>query len=245
VTLAELQRDFSAALFGAQVPGDERAAIYQRNVLANLHNALAATYPVVRRLVGEAFFREAAAQYARAHPSRSGDLNGYGESLAAFLETYEFARDLAYLPDVARLEWACHECFSGPDGTPLDFAALARVDPERQGEIRFALHPAARLVSSPYPVLALWEANQPDRDGTPSRRHGPDHVLVRREGLGVRVGLLEERELRFLERLRDGATLEQAMDAAPEHARAQLGEALARFGAEGVIAGFTPGESEA
>jgi Putative DNA-binding domain len=245
VTLANLQREFFAALFGTEALADPRAAIYRRNMLANLHNALAATYPVVRRLVGEAFFREAAAQYARLHPSRSADLNGYGESFAAFLEDYEFARGLPYLPDTARLEWACHECFHGPDGTALDFAALARVDPERQGEIRFSLHPAARLVSSPHPVLALWEANQPDGDGTPLRDGGPDHVLVRREGLGVRVRLIEEHELHFLERLRDGATLEEAIDAAPQPVREALGEALARFGAEAVIADFALGESEA
>ncbi len=244
-TLAELQRDFAAALFGASPPADVRVAIYRRNVLANLHNALAETYPVVRRLVGEAFFREAAARFARSAPSASGDLNLYGAGFAAFLESYAFARDLPYLPDVARLEWACHECFHGLDGATLDLAALARVSPERHGEIRFTLHPAVRLVASAHPVMALWEANQPERDGTPGRDAGPDHVLVRREGLAVRLRRVEAHEWRFLEGLARGARLDEAIEGAdPAHAEALLGEALGRFAADGVIAGFAGPEGD-
>jgi hypothetical protein len=245
-SLAELQRDFAAALFGASPPADVRLAIYRRNVLATLHNSLAETYPVVRRLVGEAFFREAAARFARAASSASGDLNLYGADFAAFIEGYAFARDLPYLPDVARLEWACHECFHGADAATLDFAALARVLPERYGEIRFALHPAVRLAASAHPVMALWEANQPERDGTPDRDAGPDHVLVRREGLAVRLRRVEAHEWRFLERLARGASLDAAIDGAdPVHAEALLGEALGRFVADGVIAGFAAPEGEA
>jgi hypothetical protein len=245
-TLAELQRDFAAALYAPGSPADSRLAIYQRNVLANLHNALAETYPVVRRLVGEPFFREAATRFARDAPSASGDLNMFGAGFAVFLEGYPYARDLPYLPDVARLEWACHECFNGPDPVPFDFSALARVPSERQGEIRFTLHPAVRAIASPHPVMALWEANQPERDGTPVRASGPDHVLVRRDGLEVRLRLVEEHEYAFLARLAKGATLEDAIEAAdPAHVEALLGEGLARFAADGVIAGFSAPESEA
>src|SRR5690349_19822275 len=78
-SLAETQRRFLRDLYGAQAL-DPRAAVYRRNVLANLHDALAAAYPVVRRLVGEAFFREAARQFTQAHPSTSGDLHAFGSA---------------------------------------------------------------------------------------------------------------------------------------------------------------------
>ena len=85
--LGELQAQFLDEIFG-DAPLDPRRAVYRRNVLANLHDALAAAYPVVRRLVGEAFFREAAERFARAHPSRSGDLHRFGEGFGQFLSRY-------------------------------------------------------------------------------------------------------------------------------------------------------------
>ncbi|HSS29308.1 MAG TPA: DNA-binding domain-containing protein, partial [Usitatibacter sp.] len=139
--LALSQARFMEMLYseGACEPG---IAIYRRNLFANLGNALAATYPVVQRLVGDAFFREAARQYVLAHPSHSGDLNDYGASFAGFLARYPHAATLAYLADVARLEWACHESYGAPDAAPFDLADLARVGADDYPRIRFQLHPS-------------------------------------------------------------------------------------------------------
>ena len=95
-SLRELQQDFADALAGprhpvpafAPTPGGsaaERIAIYRNAVHANYCNALSATYPVVRRLVGTAFFDAAVDAYVRAHPSPCGDLNVYGDAFGEFL----------------------------------------------------------------------------------------------------------------------------------------------------------------
>lgn len=236
-TLAELQRDFMAALFSDVPARDPGIAIYRRNVLANQHDALATTYPVVRRLVGEAFFRETARRYSRAHPSVSGDLHAYGGHIARFLETYSHARSLPYLPDVARLEWALHECFHAIDGATLDFEALAHVDPERHGDIRFTLHPAVRLVRSAHPVAAIWEANQPGGDGSPLG-DGPEQVAVSRVEGEVRVTALAAREWDLLHALALGAALGDASAGFDAADGAELTAALSRLAGAGVIAGF-------
>jgi hypothetical protein len=241
-----MQRDFLAEVFGEGVPAGAGLATYRRNMFANLHGALASTYPVVRRLVGEAFFREAAERFARAHPPTSGDLNLYGADFAAFLADYPFARELPYLPDVARLEWACHESFHAGEASALDAAALAAVAQERQGEIRFRLHPAVRLVASAYPVVSIWEANQPERDGTPEISTGAEHVIVRREELAVRLGRVAPAQWRFVAALARGETLEAAVDAAaPDAAPDFLAPLLARLFAGGVLCGFSAPESPA
>jgi hypothetical protein len=244
--LAALQREFLAALFTESAPPRAGLEVYRRNVLANLRAALAATYPVVRRLVGDAFFAEAAAQFARRVASASGDLHQYGGEFAPFLEDYPHARALPYLPDVARLEWLRHESYHARDAQAFDFAALARIAPSRHGEIRFVLHPGARLMRSPHPVAAIWEANQSGRDGTPDRAQGPGCVLVRREQYAVRVERLEEAEWEFLASVARGATLEEAGRALT------LGEpdtflraALASYVAAAVITGFVPPAGEA
>jgi hypothetical protein len=238
-TLAQLQREFLTEVWSADSPSRAGMAIYRRTLLANLHGALASTYPVVRRLVGEAFFREAAARYARAHPSTSGDLNGHGREFASFLAVYPPARELAYLADVARLEWACHESFHAADAPRLDRAALARVSAEHHGAIRFQLHPAVRLVASPHPVLSIWEANQPERDGTPEKTIGAEQVLVRREALEVRLSLLAAQPWRFASSLARGETLDEAIDAAACDAVEWLAPLLQRFAADGVLCGFS------
>jgi hypothetical protein len=240
--LAQLQRELLASIFDAAPVAADAAGrgleIYRRNVLGGLHDALASTYPVVRRLVGEAFFREAAIAFARASPSTSGDLHEYGGGFAAFLATYPHAAGLPYLPDVARLEWAVHQSFHAADVPPLDYAPLARLAPRRYGELRFRLHPSARLVRSPYPILAIWEANQGGRDGTPEGDANAQRVLVIRKDLVVRPQPLDPIDWTFLAAIERGDRLEDAADAVGEAAGGYLAAALARYAAAGVIAGY-------
>lgn len=243
--LERLQREFLDDLFADAAPVRAGIAIYRRTVLANLHGALAATYPVVRRLVGDAFFREAAERFARALQSASGDLNLYGEGFADFLARYPFARELAYLPDMARLEWACHESFRAADAAPLDAAALAAVPAELHGAIRLVPGPSVRLVASDHPVLSIWEANQPDRDGTPEATSGAEHVLVSRTDGEVRPERITREEWNCVRALARGLTLEEALDAAgPEAGGEFLAPLLARLAARGALTDFiAPGAS--
>lgn len=240
--LAALQARFLEAVLddgpveGVAPPG--AIDVYRRNALASFHAALAAAYPVVRRLVGEAFFAEAARRYARAFASTSGDLHGYGETFASFLGTDAAAKPLDYLADVARLEWAVHESFHEAEAPAFDFAALARVPAERHGGLRLRLAPHVRLVASPHPVLAIWEANQPERDGAPDRFEGPDHVVVRREGFGVVPQAIDATAWNFLRSLGDGASLATASEALGVQEESRLPALLSHWIGAGVIAGF-------
>ncbi|MGH6692125.1 MAG: HvfC/BufC family peptide modification chaperone, partial [Gammaproteobacteria bacterium] len=158
-----------AAVAELIVPGGSsagaRLAVYQRNALGNYGTALRDVFPVLLRLVGEPFFDQLARAYATQTPSCSGDLHDFGAELGAFLEALPAARDLPYLADVARLEWAVHRTFHGRHTPALDAARLAAVPPERLPDLRFELHPAARLLRSPYPVLTIWHVNQPQWTG--------------------------------------------------------------------------------
>jgi hypothetical protein len=180
MSLARLQREFLEAILAAPEPADARLAVYHRGARANHEAALAAAYPVVRRLVGGPFFSEAAARFGDAVASVSGDLHAYGPQFAVFLARYPHARELDFLPDVARLEWAVHESrYAGEDGG-FDFAALGAVPAEAVAGVHIHLRPCVRLMSSPHPILAIWEANQEGRDGTPARDTGPDRVVITR-----------------------------------------------------------------
>ena len=101
-SLRELQAGFADALLGddgappafATIPTGravERMAVYRRALFANYRNALGATFPVVRQLVGAPFFDTAVDAFVRAHPSTSGDLNVYGDAFGDFLAGYPHA----------------------------------------------------------------------------------------------------------------------------------------------------------
>jgi len=159
-SLAELQADFAAALADPTLPAPagsgRRFDAHRNNRAVSLIEALEASFPVVRRLVGNDFFRAAAKAYIRRHPPRTPVLLLYGETFGAFLEGFEPARGVAYLGDVARLEWARLNAFHAADAEPLSLARLAEVPQERLADLRFTLHPSLQLLASRWPVASLW-----------------------------------------------------------------------------------------
>jgi len=168
-SLREIQHAFAAAVFGDDnaVSGllethERRFKVYRTSVLENFRQALAAIFPVTCRLVGEKFFSQTAMQFIHQHPSTSGDLNQYGNAFPVFLESYQPARDLVYLPDVARLEWRWHEAFHAADAQSLDVEKLATVSPADYGRIVFVLQDGYRALQSAYPVDRIWQVNQPE-----------------------------------------------------------------------------------
>ena len=231
-SLREVQRGFAAAtvfgdmsalaelgVVGGELDPAARIGIYRNNVLANYRKALAATYPVVRRLVGTPFFNAAVDAFVRAYPSRNGDVNRYGGELGRFLAAYAPARELPYLPEVARLEWAIDQAAIAADARQLDLDALAAVPAQSFESLRFALNPSAYFLASPYPVLRIWQVNQDgfEGDDTVDLGAGGDSLLVLRGASGVTIERLSPGEHALLIALAS---------------RAGLGEAAARADAQ-------------
>ncbi|MEO6421816.1 MAG: DNA-binding domain-containing protein, partial [Candidatus Nitrotoga sp.] len=139
--------------------------VYRNNYRGNLHDTLAGAYPVMEQLVGKEFFRLLTRRFSEQHFSHSGNLHHYGAEMAAFVATFEPAQELAYLPDVAVLEWACHCAYFADDAATLDIDKLAQVPPEQYPNLILHTHPACYLVRSCYPIAAIWHAHQPGASG--------------------------------------------------------------------------------
>jgi hypothetical protein len=220
-TRAVMERDESGLLAEWLVSGRgldalERIDVYRNNVFSNYRAALREVYPVVLALLGEPFFNRAADTYTSSHPSRSGDLNDFGGELSDFLAGWPPAASLAYLPDVARLEWAVERVFHAAESPSLDLTALAAVSQEALPELRFVLHPASRIVRSPYPILRIWQVNQAGFNGDQcvNLDAGGDAVLVIRRDATVDLERLSPGASTLLQALAADFTLAQA------HARA-------------------------
>jgi hypothetical protein len=226
-SLRELQRDFGDALLGGQgarvtaeivddvVPAEARLAIYRHHVLTTLTEALRSVYPVVCRLVDERFFAYVADRFVRRHPPSGPCLVEYGAALPEFLAEFEPCRHLAYLPDVARLEWAIHAAHHADDFEPLAATSFADVDPSSVGDIIFRFDPSLALVASRWPIEAIWRAHQtPEEIGWISADDGGQLVQVRQHDHGVDVRPLAPAVYAFRRELVAGGRLGDAVASA-------------------------------
>lgn len=237
--LLAVQREFNAALFAA-TPGDMSdvgIAIYANNLREGFRKALALEFPVVERLVGSDCFRALARDFQDAHPSHCGDLHHVGAPFARWLESSFANGEHAYLPDVARLEWARESAIVAADARPFDVEALRAVDPDVYEALTFALHPTATLLASPWPIVRIWQTNQPDAEPeTIDLDDGGDHVLVLRGSEDIDFHLLDRSTFLWLDALAQGCTLGEAiviastaadaLDSGLAHAEFDLGTAL-------------------
>lgn len=180
--------------------------LYRRLIRNNFVQVLRITYPVVHRLVGDGYFGVLARGYSKHYPSTSGDLFLYGRHLPAWLQQLEAP---PLLPELARLEWACHEVYQAADSSPLSpdrLQAMVSADPSR---VTFQFHQATQFLSCSLPVHRVWQALQPDASPDeavdlplPEEQTG---VLVTRSDGKVQVTPLAWLDYRVAEVLSQGA----------------------------------------
>ena len=187
-----------------------RIAVYRNNVAAGLIGSLEKRYPVTRRLVGDDFFRGMAGAYVARHKPASPVLILYGEDFPDFAAGFEPAREIVYLADVARLESAWVEAYHAAEAEPVALTDLAALEPERLVDLRFAFHPAARLLALAQPAASIWAAHQGEGEPAPPEVWAPEDVLVTRPQADVLVRILPPRGLAFARALFDGASLTEA-----------------------------------
>jgi len=129
------------------VAATKRFDVYRNNVAVSLSDALETAFPVVRKLVGDDFFRATAGVYLRAHPPTSPVMMFYGEEMPAFLDGFEPAKTVPYLPDMARLELALRHSYHAADSTPIAADALGQIAPDALPNVTFTFAPSVHLIS--------------------------------------------------------------------------------------------------
>ncbi len=252
-TLHDVQQAFARAVWSGELAEaadliqadvfqpEQRLQLYRNNFNISLREALRAVYPTIVRLVGDDFFATVARALVREAPPRSGNLHDFGAELPAFLRHFKHAAALPYLPDVARIDWACHQAFHAAEAPGFDFSSLATVPVERYGRLRFHLQPALRLMASEFPSVRIWEVNQPGGNGDQriDLRSGAQRAVIARIARQVAVEAAAAGRFEFLRALSHGAVLDQAAEAAliadPEF---DLGLELRHLVSQQVIGGF-------
>lgn len=221
---------------GAHVVADgieppARLGIYRNTFASVLTNALRLSYPAVHRLVAAECFEGAARFFIEDRPPRCANLDEYGADFPQFLARFPPVAALAYLPGVARLEWAVNRALHAQDAEPLDIARLAALTEDEQARVRFAPHPSVGLVRADHPADAIWRAVLDENDAALASidlASGPVWLLVHRAETGVDVSRLSQGAWCFTAALFAGRALHQALkEAQYAEAQAILAEHLA------------------
>ena len=215
MTLEELQKRFCRAMLGDSaamgglIAGNRRLSerqsldIYRNNMRSALARALRTIYPACHRILGASCFNRLARAYMLDHTSQNSNLNNYGERFADFLAALcaerEELSEFPYLADLARLERQCHDAHYAADDSSFDFAKLAAVSENRQGDIVLQASHSLSLLSSPYPVRAIRELNLRDEPpATAVQANERREYLVIHRAPPVTVSQLSERHHHIL-----------------------------------------------
>lgn len=233
-TLRELQDAMRAELLGAGQPvadgvsaaqlvqangiePQQRLQIHRNHMRISLTDALGGVHAAVKAMVGEAFFRAAAAGYIAQEPPREPMLYAYGGRFADFLADFPPAAGLPYLPDLARLEWAMHESFHAADEPALAAGTLAAVPPQELDDLVLTPRADARLVASAWPVDSLWRAAlMPESNAIEALdiNAGGVSLLLLRQAHDVHIWRLSEAEWCWLAACAAGKPMAEAVASA-------------------------------
>jgi hypothetical protein len=247
-SLLEFQEAFAHALHDGETSDSTVAAltaqpgfsVYRNTVKKGCVDALIANYPAVVRLVGDEWFRAAAAVFVRHYPPQRPMLVNYGEAFPGFLATFEPAAELPYLSDVARLDRFWTEAHIAADQAPITAQAIASREPDALMQTVLRPLPSARWRwFADQPIFSLWRCNRDGSDADTLRTlawRGEGALLVRPYG-AVEAVELSLGGCAFVDACAAGAQLSQAGRAALDAERGvDLSTLIARLLNAGALA---------
>src|SRR4029450_4652977 len=172
-SLRDTQAAFAAHLagheradLGSEIAGDSRTVVarlqlHRHHLTRSLGGALAATFPTVATLVGQAFSGLLARDFMAGTAVGDPVLSRYGEYFPQFVAAKQDMHGLPYLADVARLDWALNVAFHAGLEPRLSATDLAGWSQDALLRLSVRLPTGSSLIESAYPLDLIWQASQP------------------------------------------------------------------------------------
>jgi hypothetical protein len=227
----------------ARLAAQPAFAVYRNTVMKGCIDALQANYPAVSRLVGDEWFRAAAAIFVRAHLPRDPVLLDYGADFADFLAHFDPAAELPYLAGVAKLDRYWMEAHTARDEEPVAASAVARLQAEELARAKLRPHASARWAwFDGQPIATIWRHN---REAQPAHAAAgiewqSGGVLIVRARDAVETIELDAASCAFLDACAQDGTLAEAAAASlafdPEIDLSRVMAGLLSAGAFGALA---------
>ncbi len=246
LNLLELQQDFAKHLFDDKkikvadlVPYSKQEAlarlnVYRNNVFGNFSAVLESIFKVTRKILGDKKFADFVDEYIKSYPSKSGNLDEYGEFFAEFLAKNIKKHKIDFLADLATIELAHYQSFFVEAlENNFDLKGFKKIKAEDFLNLRFEIHHSMKLFSSKFPICSIWH-----KEKKISAKNG-EFVLVA-NGSKPTIEMLCEAEFLFLIEADKGEKLYRAYEKICKKTgeKFDVGKAVNRFVASGVIVGF-------
>ncbi|WP_223426031.1 HvfC/BufC N-terminal domain-containing protein [Tateyamaria pelophila] len=197
---------------GQGKPTQKRFDVYRNNVTVALSDALRASFPVLRKLLGDENFDQLAPLFARSHPPSSPLMMYYGDAMPTFLKGFAPLAHIGYLSDIARLELGLRRAYHAADSEPLDPAVLESLAPEALQASTLTFAPAVQLITSDWPLFDIWRYNMVD--GAPKPQAVAQSVLITRAAFDPSPHPLDPAQAAWITAIQGGKTIDAAHDAA-------------------------------
>ncbi len=207
-------KDFAQNFASGRIPLPDRLKVYRNNIVGSLTDVMIASFPTIDKLVGREFMEGMARSFILENPPNTGCLNTFGQGFAEFIETFEPAKSLPYLPDIARLEIALNNAYHAKDDQALTPKELAAISPENLSDLNLQLRASADLIISQFPIDQIHEYCKSDTHNAPAPNlnEGPVHLMIYRPVLDSKVIILDEASFSFLQNLQDNKALGGALE---------------------------------
>lgn len=216
--------------------------VYRNTVTRGSLDALTATFGTVVRMVGEDWFRAAAAAYLSDHRPLTPSLLHYGIDFPGWLLSFPPAQDAPYLSTIAHLDRLWWDAYFAAEAEMLDPADLSKLDAVALETTTLVLHPSVRLAGFDHNLASLWLAHR-DNGGEVAFEitATPEFILIARHALEVETHLISPAEHAFLAACQRGdSIMAAASQAVAIDLTASLPEIIGGHLARGVLAGIAP-----
>lgn len=161
-TSGNSQENLLKAICNQSLSFNPRIAVYQRNRWALAERALAISFPTIAKLIGDSFSL-LTREFLFAHPNEFSDWGEWGEKLPDFIANQVSTSHLAYLPNVAALDWCIHKIERTDNDEPISesISLLSELDPSLIG-IKFNTN--IRFLWTNHPIFEIWQMHQPNEE---------------------------------------------------------------------------------
>ena len=154
--------DIRGAAFTNSIIDDEKVGVKRRLGIyfdayrLRIIEALAASYPKLKLLLGDDFFDSTARAYLEEHPSKFRNMRWYGDQMREYLLSVLPQHPIA--AEMAAFEWTLLLAFDAEDVPELKIQDLAEIPPENWSELKFKFQPALHLLPLRCNTIAMWKA---------------------------------------------------------------------------------------
>lgn len=223
--MSELQRLFwqsinqhnlnsSLAFLPEGQSASQRINIYRTNVKATHLAVLSRVYPTCRAILGDKYFKQLALGYIDQTPSTHPDMNKFGDSFPVFIAQCtiqkEELKDLAYLGDLASLEWMLEATYYSADESPFDAINFQRQCSILGKQAILKLQPGVSVLSTPYPIYAIWQSH---RENNVLQEHPAiaqkQYMCIYKQDFCTHIELIDQNLFRLLNAILNRASLDE------------------------------------